>query len=410
MSLDESTLHRAQVGLSRRHVLRAALAAGASAAGLAACAGDEPAPTLAEAAANRAVAQGLVGAAFGWLEPGPRSAAPLLGLAGRREPGGAALQPGDALYVGSNGKAMSAMVIARLVEHGHLAWSDTVADRLPELAGTLRADYAGVTLAHWLDHLGGVVPLNGSTDDEQRFMAALAADPDPLPETSHGRRVYVAGWVLQQAPVEGVRPGQDFAYSNAGYLIAATMAEAATGQDFEVLLQTWLAQPLGLSLQGRPLSGPPAGAPQGHEGDSPGTLVRVEPLDALAETWWQTLAPAGQWACTPASYARWLDALLTALRGGASVLPGDAVARLRQLPAGGYALGWAAAPLPDGMALVHIGHVPGFMAEAAVDAAGRWAGFGLTNTGWEDADGGWVQALLNAQIVQMARQRGRLPR
>ncbi|WP_085317237.1 serine hydrolase domain-containing protein [Derxia lacustris] len=396
--------------LSRRKFLQTALAVGLGAASLAACGGGDdaaPASPPTADAARRAVTQGLVGVAMGWREPGIQQ----LSVAGLRNLGGQPLRSDDLLYLGSNGKAMTAMTIARLVEQGRLGWQWRIADVLPTLAAAMRADYANVTLAQWLDHLGGVVPLTGSGDDEERLLADVAADPEPLPDGLHDRRLYVARWTLQQPPVDGIVPGRDYAYSNAGYLIAALMAEAVTGQEFEALLQANLVEPLGLRLSWAPFSALAPEAPHGYEGASPTTLAWPDESDPLYAILQQVLAPAGYWACTADSYAHWIDTLLKALRGEPTALPAGAVARLRSLPSGSYALGWLAQQLPGVTVLAHTGHVDGFMTEAVLDRAGSWAGFGLTNTAWSDpADGSsWVMTTLDKEIAALARARGKLP-
>lgn len=385
--------------LSRRRWLLTALAS----AGLAACGGghaDEGTPTPSTdpaltAAAQAAVAQGLVGVTLGLVEPEKIR----LSSAGLRRQSGAALQTSDALYFGSNAKAMTAMTLARLVELGTLRWDLTLTQALGTVPG-MRAEYGPVTLQQLLDHQGGILAMNGTSDDEDRFMAALLADPNPLPSTVQGRRRYTAQWLLGQTPPTGVTPGRDFHYSNGGYMLAAVMAEAATGLDFEVLLRQHFVQPLGLNLHTLKLSQLDADQPWGYTGLPQALTEEVLP-DALTEDWLYTLAPAGDYACTGDSYARWLHTLMRALRGGNTPLPASAVARLRALPADGYALGWQALTLNGKRVLAHTGSTGSFMSLAVLDPNGQWAAFGLTNTGYMDAATGasWVQTLLNEALA-----------
>lgn len=175
----------------------------------------------------------------------------------------------DAWHIGSDAKAMTATLIARLVENGTLSWATPLKQMLP-LEG-MRAEYADVTLADLLSHRAGLPP----NSDEKRI-EATRSDPRPLPAL----RLEYAQRALSEAPVGAVRT--EARYSNSGYLIAAAIAERATGQDFESLLRQQVFQPLGMQVDtstarrgqllghkaGKPLSGarsdiPPFFAPAG---------------------------------------------------------------------------------------------------------------------------------------------------
>ncbi len=380
---------------SRRQLLLAGLA-GAGLGGLSAPADAADLSPLAlsvRRAARQAVAGGLVGAVFGAVTPTQR----VLGAAGLRQLGSSvAMRSTDFLSFGSNEKAMTAMTLAQLVARGTLSWDTSLSQALPELAAGMRPVYANVTLSQLLDHRGGVAPFNGSGDEESRFIADLLADPNPLPDTLQGRRRYAARWVLAQTPQ--VRPGR-FLYSNAGYMLAAVMAEARTGRDFETLMAQHLAQPLQLMLDTRPWEQRPARYPQPHEGQ-PGALSTPEPLDELQATWLYTQAPSGDYACTGTSYADWLAAMAAGLRGERSALPASVFKRLARLEANHYALGWACVQLGAHRVLFHTGAVSGFMAEVMLAPDGRWAMFGVSNTAQIEADGSsWVLNLINKQLT-----------
>lgn len=405
-------------GLTRRRWLEATLTAVAGSA-LPGCGGhDESAsapttaspasrtdPSTPQEASSWATRQGLAGAAVGAVDASTLPANAMVAAAGlRRQNATMPLQTSDDWYIGSTSKAMTAMVIARLVAQGLLSWESTAAQLLPEAAGTQRPVYTQITLRQWLDHLGGVLALNGQAGDEERFLNDLLADTAPLPQTSHGRRLYACRWVLAQAPQANITPGVDFAYSNAGYMIAATMAEAATGLDFEALLQRELLQPLGLAVNWRMPSERSPQAVVGHDGPLGHLTIRAVE-DAQIETWQQSLAPAGAWATTPDSYARWVQTVLLAMMGQATPLPAEAVDRLRQLQIGQYALGWYAVPFKGGTALWHNGSLEGCMSEVVVHATARWAGFGMSNTAFLDETTGqsWVHDVLLQAVVYLAK-------
>src|SRR5689334_18899413 len=56
------------------------------------------------------------------------------------------IAPGDRWHLGSDGKAMTATLIARLVESGVLSWERPLSQMLPELAQGMQAQYRDVTL------------------------------------------------------------------------------------------------------------------------------------------------------------------------------------------------------------------------------------------------------------------------
>ena len=75
----------------------------------------------------------------------------------RRAVGGdQSVQPGDVWHIGSDGKAMTATMVSRLVDKGVLRW-DTPLDRmLPELAADMRPEYRKVTLLQLMSHHAGL--------------------------------------------------------------------------------------------------------------------------------------------------------------------------------------------------------------------------------------------------------------
>lgn len=384
----------------RRTLLSALLGSGV----LAACGGGgstHPAvESAASAQARTAVSKGLVGAVVGEQDLNTRH----IGVAGLRRLGQSApLQSTDLMRIGSNTKAMSACVIARLVAEGRVRWDTPILAALPELSGALLPDYAAVTLAHLLDHTGGVLAFNGMADDEERFMAYLSATTETLPDSLTGRRRFFARWLVNQAPPAGVVPTRDFHYSNAGYALAACMLEAITGRSFEALFEEHLVQALGVPGTWRHPSEVSAQQPNGHLGLA-GALSAYAPEDANTEAWLAVIAPAGAWACRPDDYGVWLRWHLLALQGRSTPLPATYVQRLQSLGSQAYALGWLTGNLNGKAVLFHTGADTGFMAIAALERSGRRASFALSNTESGNTDGSsWVLSLLNASLVELDR-------
>jgi CubicO group peptidase (beta-lactamase class C family) len=175
----------------------------------------------------------------------------------------------DSWHIGSDAKAMTATLLARLVEQGKLSWDAPLKELLP-LPG-MRAEYADVTLADLLSHRAGL-PANS----DEKLIEATRNDPRPLPVL----RLEYAQRALSEAPVGAMR--SEARYSNSGFMIAAAIAERATGKPFEALMQEQVFQPLGMKVEtaqaqrgqllghkkGKPLAGagsdiPPFFAPAG---------------------------------------------------------------------------------------------------------------------------------------------------
>ncbi|TDP84587.1 CubicO group peptidase (beta-lactamase class C family) [Aquabacterium commune] len=394
--------------LSRRSVLQLFLSAGLGLS-LAACGGGSDEPEQDQAAAplrtqaDAAVDSGLVGVALGQVTDKSFTVA----VAGKRRLGeGAPVAPQDRFAIGSNTKAMTCAAIVALADLGGPALSLTLPQAFTEWAGDIHPDLAQVTLADLLHHRGGLPAFNGSGPEEDAFIAAVQADPRPLPETMEGRRAYFARWLLAQPPVEGIVPGRDFHYSNAGYVLAAAIVEAHTGKAFETLFDEVLAQPLALQGAWRSPVPSPTDLLWGHEGAA-GALAVVEATeeDIATKDWLDIMAPDGHWACTGAAYAQWLRWHVLALRGQLTPLPQTYVNDLRTVSDGHYTWGWEATATPGRKLLTHTGHVPGFMAEVVVDRAGEFAAFGLSNTGYVAEDGtSWVLKRIDQAMAEVLKR------
>ena len=358
--------------------------------------GPTPALTL-QQSADQTVSNGLAGVALAHLTVDTTTPA----LAGLRQVGSTAkVQAGDAFMIGSTTKAMTAALAGRLVERGALAWTTTLADALPDLAAGMQPAYRTVTLEQLLNHRGGVPAFTGG-DDIDRIQTYLQHYPGELPTTLPGRERFFAAWLLAQAPAAGVTPGQSFVYSNAGYALAALMLEATTGRAFTDLFEQELAQPLGLAVSWTSSNATFLNRPAGHAG-AKGQLQPLGLDDADIAGWLDVLRASGQGTTlTPDAYATWVRWHLRALRGEATPLAGGYLQRIQALKAGDYGLGWINAEIDGRPVLFHNGADRGFSSLVVIDARGRSASFGITNS--EADDGAWVLAVLNDALLSIER-------
>lgn len=262
------------------------------------------------------------------------------GAAGVRRFGGAdAVTENDLWHLGSNTKAMTAMLYGKLVEDGLARWGATLPELFPDLA--VDPAWARTTIEDLMMHRAGL--LDEAVLDLPTRTAGFT-DPRPADEQRHDlARRALAG------PPTG-EPGA-FAYGNLNYILAGAAIERITGTTWEEAMQARLFQPLGMTSAG---FGPPTGEqPLGHM--NLGGPVPVEPGQPGSDNP-PFLGPAGTAHMTLEDYGRFLVLFLT--DGGGFVTP-ETIARLTTPPEDAeYALGWAVAansPLTGGPMLAHEG-------------------------------------------------------
>lgn len=159
----------------------------------------------------------------------------------------------DTFHVGSNTKAMTALVAGTVVDAGMLGWDTSVGD---VLAGVVPVGaYGGVTLAQLLSHTSGMPELPGPSEAEFSLSTAPAGT----------QRRQIAALALAADPVSA--PGTAFRYSNVNFVVAGLMLEIATATSWEAMVTERLFTPLGMTSAG---FGPPAtpgttDEPWGHD-------------------------------------------------------------------------------------------------------------------------------------------------
>jgi CubicO group peptidase (beta-lactamase class C family) len=158
----------------------------------------------------------------------------------RRHRSKVAVTRSDRFHLGSCTKAMTATLLGLLVQDGKLRWDMTVVEGLPDLAEQIHKDFREVTLGMLLAHRSGLpntVPKGWSLMRMHLLKGAML----------DARREYVKA-LLSQEPLHA--PGSKFFYSNAGYTVAASFAETATGKSWEELIRNRLFEPLGMKTAG----------------------------------------------------------------------------------------------------------------------------------------------------------------
>ena len=241
----------------------------------------------------------------------------------------------DLFHLGSNTKAMTAALLARLEESNRgISFDTTLASAFVDI-GDLNSAYADVTMAQLLTHTGGTPGDDFDIDETILSMPVVEG------------RAIGAELILSEAPAHP--PGTVSSYSNAGYVIVGAAMEATTGESWEELMVTEVFVPLGMDscAFGPPGTEGDIDQPYGHDND--GKPVSFDNP--------QLLGPAGTVHCSMGDWGKFLVELLNGLNGTSDYLsPASfermfepALAPVEGLPAGQSAAGWLVLDGPDGL-------------------------------------------------------------
>jgi CubicO group peptidase (beta-lactamase class C family) len=303
----------------------------------------------------------------------------------RRNDGHDPVRPGDVWHIGSDGKAMTATMISRLVDEGVLHWDTPLETMLPELAADMRPEYRKVTLLQLLSHHAG---LPHDYHDEKAF-EVFYTDKRPLRE----QRLAYLKLALTDAPVN--TPGSAFSYSNTGYILAAAVAEHASGKSYEDLMREQLFRPLGMTTPG--FGKTHRGQPEGHVKGHPD-----EPIDANPDFF----SPAGNIYLSLDDWAKFSIDQIDGANGHGKLLK-PATYRLMQTPQapGVYALGWGALSKSygrQGPVLTHDGSDETWYAKIILFPASRSGALVAANAGEGMGGDKAVKAATKAVIESLA--------
>ncbi|HEY6126076.1 MAG TPA: serine hydrolase domain-containing protein [Steroidobacteraceae bacterium] len=245
----------------------------------------------------------------------------------------------DRWHLGSDIKAMTATLIARLAEKGTLKLDDTLAELLPAMAPAMDPAFRTVTMTQLLSHTAGVAPLV----DPKELPPVLAVIA-PYQEVK-AQRAAIASHFLSRPPTS--KPGA-FVYSNVGYVIAGAVAEARTGRSFEELIRAEVWAPLGISHAGFGAPGRSGkfDEPLGHEVGLFG-LKAVDPGSRRSDNL-PVFAPAGTAHMTLPDWMLFAQDQLDGAHGHGKLLESATYRKLHVPVTPGYALGWRVAVAPDG--------------------------------------------------------------
>lgn len=287
----------------------------------------------------------------------------------------------DKWHLGSCTKAMTATLIARLVEAGKLEWTTTVGEVFGDAMPHMHEKWKDVAIEHLLRNRGGAP---GGLDADGLWGKLWALDTPPI-----GQRVVLVEGVTSRPPE--CAPGEKFIYSNAGFSIAGAMAETRMKKPWEALMQEWIFDPLHMASAGVGAPGTANGdavdQPRGHTGR--GKDAKEVGLGKGSDNP-SAIAPAGKVHCSLEDWAKFLR--LHVWLDDKDLISQESWRRLHDPDpknGGEYAMGWGLASRPwGGKVLTHSGSNTMWYCVAWLAPE---KGFGVavtTNIGAEDAPGG----------------------
>jgi CubicO group peptidase (beta-lactamase class C family) len=320
----------------------------------------------------------------------------------------------DRFHLGSDTKAMTALLAAMFVEEGKLRWDSTIAEVFPELADTMDLGLRDVTLVQLLSHTGGL------PSDNETFGKLI---DESL--SQEGNLDALRYWLLRQWSGQSLasKPGVKFAYSNMDYVIVGAMIERVGKKTWDELITDRVFKPLMLNTAGLGCQSSLGriDAPLGH------AIINGKPRAFLAGPNGDNppiIGPAGIAHMSILDFARWAGWNAGEGKRGPHLVKPETMRKLHRpvisMPLkkdaapgtpshGGYALGWgevsvdwAPAPL-----LYHGGSNGKNIAHIWIDRNNDLAIVTATNIGGQKADAG-LFVLARELFVKFAGKDGKV--
>jgi CubicO group peptidase (beta-lactamase class C family) len=228
----------------------------------------------------------------------------------------------DKWHLGSDGKAMTAVIIATLVELGKLNWETTLGEIFPDLTAGSRKEFRAITITQLLSHHSGL-PRDLDWDD-------IARSSPSLPE----QRLKA----VMQAASKKLSSPTKVNYSNLGYTLAGAIAERVTGQSWEDLMRELLFRPLQMTSCGFGGVGTAGKIDQPWPHQENGKPMRENGPTVDNP---RLLAPAGTVHCSIGDWSKFIADQLRGELGEGGLLKPETYKTLHRAPYGdNAALGW----------------------------------------------------------------------
>ena len=244
----------------------------------------------------------------------------------------------DIIHLGSDTKAMTAILVGQLIDKKQLTPESTMAELFPDMAGKMNSAMAKITVQNLLTHTAGLPhdldwwAINGT----HRPMMA--------------QRRQAVEKALSAAPAT---PIGDFSYSNISFVILGAIVESKTSQPWEKVIKQKIFDPLHMATAGFGIPGTrgKVDEPWGHvmeNGKLKANQIDNAPL----------MAPAGEVHCSISDWAKFIAETMRGAQGHPTLVSAETFKELTRPIAGqDYAGGWIVTQRPwaGGLALTHAG-------------------------------------------------------
>jgi D-alanyl-D-alanine carboxypeptidase len=274
----------------------------------------------------------------------------------------------DLFHLGSNTKAMTAFVAAKLVEEGKINWATNFFDLFPVWKEESDPAYWQLSLQKLLSHRGKILPFTA------------AAEFKILPKftgSKQEKRIQFCRFLLKQKAVK-FNDSLSFTYSNAGYALAALMLEKVSGITWEDLVIKTFKADLGINVGFSWPNLTSANQPWGHVKVNDSIIALSPAIEASHDM--NPIEPAGDIHISLSDYAEFIRLNLSGLSGKDNYLKSatykflhfDAEYKI-------YAMGWGNKMVKGKLRSYHNGSAGTFYARTVIDIASLTAYVVITN-------------------------------
>ncbi len=261
----------------------------------------------------------------------------------------------DLMHLGSNTKAITGMLAARLIEKGLLTWDEKLIDVLPEIKDSIHDELRDVSLFSLLNHTSGLASKTGG------FFRKECVSVGENLASSLARRSYI-----QCITAKKPEKFKKYLYSNAGYIVAAGMLEAITNETWEALVVKEVCKPLNINC----VYGWPAELSiKQTYGHNKGTLWGYNPQSLNGYSLPLEFAPAGDVSMSIVDYSQWVSEFLRGIKKKSTLVGGSAFNMLLYSGLGHKkpGIGWGSYVNREGYTLSkHDGSAGPFYAKAVI--------------------------------------------
>jgi len=151
--------------------------------------------------------------------------------------------PETAFALASGTKLFTGLAVCKLIESGKLSLQDKIWDVLSKDLGKISKD---VTIFHLLTHTSGVGDyIDEDADDIDEMMEALYKK---YPANEWVNMDYYLQMSIPLPPK--FAPGEEYAYSNSGFVLLGLAVEAVSGMPFQQYVTDEIIKPIGLICTG----------------------------------------------------------------------------------------------------------------------------------------------------------------